>query len=258
MPTGKWESVNQAYHLKLLDRCCGVCCFFGGSNDFIIHSHVAFILQKQSETTCCSSCPAESLEDSRSVQRRSEVATSPRRNMMSEVIVKASHLERINGVHGGSCVTRGSLRKQNQLYIYNYDYRRLLKPRWDWMTGKQFLPKKTGNPQKTKWISIQLRKCWLRGPGRAMGFAWLHYVFYLHPQTWARGHGKHQKTWENMADMDTFWTSIGSKRTQERKFMMFGGVDNHFCHAIEYLTKVFPKILENCRSLHSICTRYSD
>ena len=141
------------------------------------------------------------LEDSRSFQRRSEVATSPRRNMMSEVIVKASHLERINGVHGGSCVTQGITTKTKPTIIYNYD-RRLLKPHWDWINCKEFLPTKRGSPIKTCESQSNCGKWRLRGTGRAMGFTWLHYVVLPtssnmgFKRSW--NHGKHQKTWENM------------------------------------------------------------
>lgn len=115
------------------------------------------------------------------------MATSPRRNMMSEVIVKASHLERINAVHGGSCVTQGTTTKTKPT-IYNYD-RRLLKPRWDWMTGKEFLPKK----QETNKKQSGSRSNCGSGDCGDQVVRWVSHgftmLFYLHPQTRARGHG---------------------------------------------------------------------
>ena len=127
------------------------------------------------------------------------MATSPRRNMMSEVIVKASHLERINGVHGGSCVTQGITTKTKPT-IYNYD-RRLLKPRWDWMTGKEFLPQKNRKPTKNKVDLDPIEEVaivWTRScDGFHHGF---HYVVLPtssnmgFKRSW--NHGKHEKTWQ--------------------------------------------------------------
>ena len=189
MPSGIWESVHQAYHGNLLIDVVECAIFFG---------------VKQSESSSWYSCPAESLEDSRSFQRRSEVATSPRRNMMSEVIVKASHFWHQRGA--GWVMFDQGITTKTKPTIYNYDTMKVAKNpvQIGWRVKSSY--QKNRKPQKTKWISIQLRKWQFLGPGRAMGFTRGHGIMENMGKTW----GKHGE------NMDTFWTSIGSKRTQER------------------------------------------
>lgn len=144
--------------------------------------------------------------------------------------------------------------------IYNYD-RMLLKPRWDWMTGKKFLPKKKQETDKKQSGS---RSNWRSGncggPGR---FTWVSHGFHyvVLPTSSNMGFKRSWKTSENMRKdgrhghlLNLYWlqTHSGKKNHHVR------WCGQSFFAMPSNTWQILSKDPWKLRSLHSIHTRYSD
>lgn len=96
---------------------------------------------------------------------------------------------------------QGITTKTKPTIIYNYDYRRLLKPRWDWMTGKQFLPKKNRKSTKNKVDLDPIEEVLIAGTRSCDGFRMVALCFLptssnMGKRSWKtsenmRKHGRH-------------------------------------------------------------------